>query len=429
MLSMSLGFIRRRTSKREDDDGSPVSTSPSTPPASSSSPSLLRNSRTRHVFLFSSFSSLSCLFDRQSSPNTMNNSARTSSKGTGLFRRSSKANAETVVLPTTTAVPATTAVSWRALDWSQGHWKKLYVVGRGAKGKVYKVRHDAGEAVAVCKVAEDGGHHGVDDGELLRTLLRMPLCANCIQLYHMSTAPPFLILEYADGGSLADLWASIPGGSLKETDIQQATRQVLVGLSLLHDHSIVHHDLKPANILVSGQNPVTLKISDFGESFLATEQRRRDVVGTPLYAAPECVVHQEGGSCDCCADVWALGILVLFLAEQVTPRARETGGFHGLAMLIRNGDPPTLQQPRSWSAGLNEFAAACLVKLPSNRASCKSLSNMAWIEDASPSFSETVLNLVSDRVRRTRFAEEGKIADYAEALASTSRTLEHELLL
>ena len=92
----------------------------------------------------------------------------------------------------------------------------------------------------------------------------------------------------------------------------------------MHEHGIVHHDLKPHNILVSGDGHCV--IADFGGArFLDGDgklERRNDtpIVMTTSFAAPEILAPLEDGQIqeyDEAADYWSLGVLVvsLFLHE------------------------------------------------------------------------------------------------------------------
>ena len=63
-------------------------------------------------------------------------------------------------------------------------------------------------------------------------------------------------------------------------------RQLLEGLSFIHELGIVHRDLKPANIFVMSSG--TVKIGDFGISkILSTKSKAFTVVATPCYISPE----------------------------------------------------------------------------------------------------------------------------------------------
>lgn len=71
-----------------------------------------------------------------------------------------------------------------------------------------------------------------------------------------------IFLEYVPGGSVATLLRNY--GAFEETLVKNFVRQILSGLSYLHERDIIHRDIKGANILVDNKGGV--KISDFGIS-------------------------------------------------------------------------------------------------------------------------------------------------------------------
>jgi len=97
----------------------------------------------------------------------------------------------------------------------------------------------------------------------------------------------------------------------KPLEIVNARRwfaDALLGLQYLHYEGIVHHDLKPDNILVSAQGDAV--IADFGVARAGggTSNGQASVMGTPLYNAPEKFATQPPRGIDATkADVWALG--------------------------------------------------------------------------------------------------------------------------
>ena len=82
-------------------------------------------------------------------------------------------------------------------------------------------------------------------------------------------------------------------GKFKESLVKVYLREILEGLIYLHDHGVVHRDIKAANILVD--NNGVCKLADFGSSKRLSEFSRaelmRSIQGTPNYMAPE-VVNQ-----------------------------------------------------------------------------------------------------------------------------------------
>ncbi|XP_024384722.1 serine/threonine-protein kinase GRIK1 [Physcomitrium patens] len=129
---------------------------------------------------------------------------------------------------------------------------------------------------------------------------------NIVKLYEVIDDPQsdkmYLVLEYAEGNRIFE--GSGPPGGIGESVARRYFRDVVAGLLYLHGHNIIHGDIKPENLLLSGNG--SIKICDFGVSrmFEGDDHVRRSP-GTPVYTAPECCSgpHYRGRP----ADVWALG--------------------------------------------------------------------------------------------------------------------------
>ncbi|OIT34035.1 mitogen-activated protein kinase kinase kinase npk1 [Nicotiana attenuata] len=116
-----------------------------------------------------------------------------------------------------------------------------------------------------------------------------------------------MLLEYASGGSLADRIGQNLGQRLRDFEVKQYAKSILLGLSDIHGRGFVHLDIKPDNILLVGTEKVA-KIADFGFAkkfgVLKSQKRKRGLKGTPMYMAPESVLDNEYGPE---ADIWAFG--------------------------------------------------------------------------------------------------------------------------
>jgi eukaryotic-like serine/threonine-protein kinase len=117
--------------------------------------------------------------------------------------------------------------------------------------------------------------------------------------------PPYLVMEYVDGPSLADMLAVDPVHPVLAMDV---AAQAAAGLDAAHRIGLVHRDIKPGNILVGADGLV--KITDFGIAHAAGSAPITGpglVMGTTQYMAPERIA---GGQATPASDLYALGILI-----------------------------------------------------------------------------------------------------------------------
>ncbi|NMN00523.1 kinase [Bifidobacterium sp. DSM 109958] len=130
----------------------------------------------------------------------------------------------------------------------------------------------------------------------------------------LGTGAPYLILEFAAGGSYADLLrrgVTLAAGEALDVGVRMAS-----ALHALHARGIVHRDVKPSNMLITEHGPV---LADFG--IAATVYDSGAVTGwSPLWAAPEVTEGRSGGSE--AADCYALAAT---LAALMTGRPPDGG--------------------------------------------------------------------------------------------------------
>lgn len=113
---------------------------------------------------------------------------------------------------------------------------------------------------------------------------------------------PFLVMSYAGQETLQK---RIQQGSMSRDEALRIFVQAARGVQALHERSLVHFDLKPANIFLKGD---VARVGDFGLSKLVTESRNSLSFGrgTPYYMAPE-MLQRKG---DARSDLYSLGVIL-----------------------------------------------------------------------------------------------------------------------
>ncbi|RDA84491.1 hypothetical protein CP532_0970 [Ophiocordyceps camponoti-leonardi (nom. inval.)] len=147
-------------------------------------------------------------------------------------------------------------------SWDDNKWMKGALIGQGSFGSVYLALHAVtGELLAVKQVETPApGANSQSDTRkksmidaLKReiSLLRELRHPNIVQYLGCSSSADQLniFLEYVPGGSVQTMLNSY--GALPEPLVRSFVRQILTGLSYLHDRDIIHRDIKGANILTS----------------------------------------------------------------------------------------------------------------------------------------------------------------------------------
>jgi serine/threonine-protein kinase len=199
-------------------------------------------------------------------------------------------------------------------------------LGQGGMGEVYKAIHTYLDAVRVIKIvrASIAGSDGAQDRFLrearLATKVHHP---NVATLHDFAALPesgaPYMVWEYIEGENLASLIRR--RGTLTPPEAMSIARQALEGLEAIHRAGIVHRDISPENLMITGHEQ-RVKIIDLGVA--KTEEPDQNLtktgifVGKLRYASPEHLGFLgEGERIDGRADLYSLAIV---LHEMLTGR-------------------------------------------------------------------------------------------------------------
>lgn len=116
----------------------------------------------------------------------------------------------------------------------------------------------------------------------------------------------YIVMEYCPLGSLRDLMSK---EKITSTFVWKWMRELTETLQLVHDKEIIHHDIKPDNILFTENR--TIKITDFGVANTGA--------GTRPYMSPEALKWDKGSVKDARVDIYALGVTLLELLTKQNP--------------------------------------------------------------------------------------------------------------
>lgn len=166
-------------------------------------------------------------------------------------------------------------------------------IGHGNFATVKKaVRRNNGEPVAVkiitrrsLAMTSDRSTNCRKEVEILEQLKH----PNIVQYHECleDDANIYIIMEYIGGGDLTDYINK--HGKMEEHLVQEVARQMVRGIMYVHERGISHRDIKPDNILLVSEDPIQVKISDFGLAKMVRDEETflKTFCGTMLYLAPE----------------------------------------------------------------------------------------------------------------------------------------------
>ncbi len=234
------------------------------------------------------------------------------------------------------------------LDERLARFEVLREVGHGAMGVVYEARqHGVGRRVAVKVLPPNLALRERTVRRFLREAAAMGRLAHprIVDIFEVETKGDlhYFAMRFVEGPPLDKV---LRAGPLAIQDVVRIGQDVASALAHAHARGVMHRDIKPANLLRDGDHVV---LTDFGlarpldgqETGTMTESG--DLVGTPLYMAPEQIagdIEHIDGRCD----VWGLGATLYELLVQRPP----FNGPNAQSILnnILSKEPPRLRRLR-----------------------------------------------------------------------------------
>uniref|UniRef100_A0A8C5I4J8 non-specific serine/threonine protein kinase n=1 Tax=Gouania willdenowi TaxID=441366 RepID=A0A8C5I4J8_GOUWI len=294
-----------------------------------------------------------------------------------------------------------------ALRDPAGIFELVELVGNGTYGQVYKGRHVKTGQLAAIKVMDVTGDEEEEIKAEINMLKKYSHHRNIATYYgaFIKKNPPgiddqlWLVMEFCGAGSVTDLIKNTKGNSLKEEWTAYICREILRGLTHLHQHKVIHRDIKGQNVLLTENAEV--KLVDFGVSAQLdrTVGRRNTFIGTPYWMAPEVIACDENpdATYDFKSDLWSLGITAIEMAEGAPPLC-DMHPMRALFLIPRN--PAPRLKSKKWSKKFQSFIESCLVKSHGQRPSTEQLLKHPFIRDL-PNERQVRIQL-KDHIDRTK---------------------------
>ena len=238
-------------------------------------------------------------------------------------------------------------------------------IGEGGMGTVFLTRTAEGRPVALKLIRRE---HAQSES-FRRRFAREVEAARRVHGHHVvpvvdhdAQGPrPWLATRYVPGLPLDDALAA--HGPLPPACVLQLTAAAALALDAVHTAGVIHRDVKPGNLLLTGEGPWLLDFGiarAVGTSSLTTVGR---MVGTPKYMSPE---HALGKQLTPASDVFTLGLLAAEAASGSHPYGEGGGLVVATRIAGTDREPPDLG---GHPPALREVLTACLAARPEDRPS------------------------------------------------------------
>jgi len=196
----------------------------------------------------------------------------------------------------------------------------------------------------------------------------------------------YIVIELMRGKTLFEQMQVLKAKQLTEGKVANLIRQVLSGLNCCHTQGIAHRDIKPENLMFADKESTTLKLIDFGfaKFFKAGECKFKEILGSPMYMAPEILTQDEY---DEKCDIWSTGILCYsLLCGEMPFQPHEDDPLEVLLERIRlKVFTKSDMSGTAWQHISNEakdFVLMLLEKDPEKRPSAKEMLGHIWLSVA-----------------------------------------------
>ncbi|XP_066472338.1 mitogen-activated protein kinase kinase kinase 4 isoform X4 [Tiliqua scincoides] len=260
-------------------------------------------------------------------------------------------------------------------------WQRGNKIGEGQYGKVYTcISVDTGELMAMKEIRFQPNDHKTikETADELKIFegIKHP---NLVRYFgvELHREEMYIFMEYCDEGTLEE----VSRLGLQEHVIRLYTKQITTAINVLHEHGIVHRDIKGANIFLTSAG--LIKLGDFGCSVKLKNNTQtmpgevNSTLGTAAYMAPEVITRAKGEGHGRAADIWSLGCVVI---EMVTGKRPWHEYEHNFQIMYRVGMGHKPPIPDRISPEGKDFLSHCLESDPKMRWTASQLLDHSFVK-------------------------------------------------
>lgn len=268
----------------------------------------------------------------------------------------------------------------------------LHTIGSGGYGKVKLATDPSNRAYAIkiinksllSRIKQQGGGNALQNVQREIAILKRLRHPNIVRLFEViddeENGKLFLVMEAIENGPIVTM--NDDGSTsvvLEESQARHYMFDIVHGLEYLHSQGVVHHDIKPENLLVDSNDNV--KVTDFGVSHEVghedqSNSRKSYTGGTPAFSPPEIsdiTIPFDGKI----ADIWSLGVTLYVIVFGQLPFEGET-----IIEILQNikEKPVILPDFPSISPQLQDLILKMLIKDPRKRITIEEIKKHPWME-------------------------------------------------
>uniref|UniRef100_A0A4W6EGE9 Mitogen-activated protein kinase kinase kinase 4 n=1 Tax=Lates calcarifer TaxID=8187 RepID=A0A4W6EGE9_LATCA len=247
-------------------------------------------------------------------------------------------------------------------------WQRGNKIGEGQYGKVYTcINVDTGELMAMKEIRFQPNDHKTikETADELKIFegIKHP---NLVRYFgvELHREEMYIFMEYCDEGTLEE----VSRLGLQEHVIRLYSKQITTAINVLHEHGIVHRDIKGANIFLTSSG--LIKLGDFGCSVKLRNNAHtmpgevNSTLGTAAYMAPEVITRAKGEGHGRAADIWSLGCVLIEMVTGKRPWHEYEHNFQIMYKVGMGHKPPI---PEKLSTEGKDFLGHCLESEPKRR--------------------------------------------------------------